>query len=121
MPRVAKPKAAAPAKKAVPAKKAKSKLYAMPEKVKEGTIFNDLAKGQWRIGPSIGVGGFGEIYAACKVGQKDYDAVVKCVSGSPIFPPWRFLKHIYIFRSPMAMARSLWRCTSTCATPSRTT
>ncbi|XP_016951485.1 nucleosomal histone kinase 1 [Drosophila biarmipes] len=92
MPRVAKPKAAAPAKKAVPAKKAKSKLYAMPEKVPEGTIFNDLAKGQWRIGPSIGVGGFGEIYAACKVGQKDYDAVVKCEphANGPLFVEMHF-------------------------------
>lgn len=85
MPRVAKPKAAAPAKKVVPAKKAKSKLYKMPEKVKEGTVFTDLAKGQWRIGPSIGVGGFGEIYAACKVGEKNYDAVVKCVSAARFF------------------------------------
>ncbi|XP_016998438.2 nucleosomal histone kinase 1 [Drosophila takahashii] len=92
MPRVAKPKAAAPAKKAVPAKKAKSKLYAMPEKVKEGTIFTDLAKGQWRIGPSIGVGGFGEIYAACKVGEKNYDAVVKCEphGNGPLFVEMHF-------------------------------
>ncbi|XP_039492830.1 nucleosomal histone kinase 1 [Drosophila santomea] len=92
MPRVAKPKAAAPAKKAVPAKKAKSKLYAMPEKVKEGTVFTDLAKGQWRIGPSIGVGGFGEIYAACKVGEKNYDAVVKCEphGNGPLFVEMHF-------------------------------
>ncbi|XP_033166322.1 nucleosomal histone kinase 1 [Drosophila mauritiana] len=92
MPRVAKPKAAAPAKKAVPAKKAKSKLYKMPEKVKEGTVFTDLAKGQWRIGPSIGVGGFGEIYAACKVGEKNYDAVVKCEphGNGPLFVEMHF-------------------------------
>ncbi|EDV91120.1 nucleosomal histone kinase 1 [Drosophila grimshawi] len=72
MPRAAKPKAA-PAKK-----QAKSKLYAMPEKLKENTILTDLAKGQWRIGPSIGIGGFGEIYAACRNGDKQFDAVVKC-------------------------------------------
>ncbi|KAI8046742.1 nucleosomal histone kinase 1 [Drosophila gunungcola] len=92
MPRVAKPKAVAPAKKAVPAKKPKSKLYAMPEKVEEGTILTDLAKGQWRIGPSIGVGGFGEIYAACKVGEKNYDAVVKCEphGNGPLFVEMHF-------------------------------
>lgn len=73
MPRAVKPKAA-------PAKKAKGKLYAMPEKLKEGTILTDLAKGQWRIGSSIGIGGFGEIYEACRNGEKNYDAVVKCVS-----------------------------------------
>lgn len=73
MPRVAKPKPAA-------AKKAKGKLYAMPEKLKEGTILSDLSKTQWRIGPSIGVGGFGEIYAATRNGENNYDAVVKCVS-----------------------------------------
>ncbi|XP_017052549.1 nucleosomal histone kinase 1 [Drosophila ficusphila] len=92
MPRVVKPKVAAPAKKAVPAKKAKSKMYAMPEKVKEGTVFTDLAKGQWRIGPSIGMGGFGEIYAACKVGEKNYDAVVKCEphGNGPLFVEMHF-------------------------------
>uniref|UniRef100_A0A6P4ETU2 non-specific serine/threonine protein kinase n=1 Tax=Drosophila rhopaloa TaxID=1041015 RepID=A0A6P4ETU2_DRORH len=92
MPRVVKPKAAAPPKKAVPGKKAKSKLYAMPEKVKEGTVLTDLAKGQWRIGPSIGVGGFGEIYAACKVGEKNYDAVVKCEphGNGPLFVEMHF-------------------------------
>nr|ABF57908.1 Hun [Drosophila simulans] len=86
MPRVAKPKAAAPAKKA------KSKLHKMPEKVKEGTVFTDLAEGQWRIGPSIGVGGFGEIYAACKVGEKNYDAVVKCEphGNGPLFVEMHF-------------------------------
>ncbi|XP_034487114.1 nucleosomal histone kinase 1 [Drosophila innubila] len=85
MPRVAKPKAAA-------AKKGKSKLYAMPEKIKEGTILTDLAKGQWRIGPSIGIGGFGEIYAACRNGEKNYDAVVKCEphGNGPLFVEMHF-------------------------------
>ena len=60
--------------------KQKSKLYAMPEKIAEGTILTDLSRTQWRIGPSIGTGGFGEIYSAYKVGEKNYDSVVKCVS-----------------------------------------
>ncbi|KAH8310736.1 hypothetical protein KR044_002801 [Drosophila immigrans] len=86
MPRAAKPKAAAPAKKA------KGKLYAMPEKIKEGTILTDLTKGQWRIGPSIGIGGFGEIYAAGRNGEKNFDAVVKCEphGNGPLFVEMHF-------------------------------
>ncbi|EDW16575.2 uncharacterized protein Dmoj_GI10604 [Drosophila mojavensis] len=85
MPRVAKPKPAA-------AKKAKGKLYAMPEKLKEGTILSDLSKTQWRIGPSIGVGGFGEIYAATRNGENNYDAVVKCEphANGPLFVEMHF-------------------------------
>lgn len=59
--------------------KKKSKLYKMPEKLKEGTVLKDLTKIEWKIGPSIGTGGFGEIYSACKVNEKKYDYVVKCV------------------------------------------
>lgn len=67
------------AKKAAAGAK-KSKLYNMPEKVKEGTILKDLMKTEWKIGPSIGIGGFGEIYSAAKNGENKYDYVVKCVS-----------------------------------------
>ncbi|SPP81104.1 nucleosomal histone kinase 1 [Drosophila guanche] len=89
MPRAVKPKAAAGS---APAKKAKGKLYAMPEKLVEGTVLQDLAKGQWRIGPSIGIGGFGEIYAAARVGEKNYDAVVKCEphGNGPLFVEMHF-------------------------------
>lgn len=58
----------------------KSKLYNMPEKIKEGTILRDLMKTEWKIGPSIGTGGFGEIYSAAKKGESKFDYVVKCVS-----------------------------------------
>ncbi|XP_033245397.1 nucleosomal histone kinase 1 [Drosophila miranda] len=95
MPRAVKPKTAAgpsPAKKTAPAKKAKGKLYAMPEKLKEGTVLQDLAKGKWCIGPSIGIGGFGEIYAAARAGEKNYDAVVKCEphGNGPLFVEMHF-------------------------------
>ncbi|EDW83687.1 uncharacterized protein Dwil_GK13744 [Drosophila willistoni] len=94
MPRAVKPKApgALADKKSGPAKKAKGKLYAMPEKLKEGTVLTDLAKGQWRIGPSIGIGGFGEIYAASRVGDKSQDAVVKCEphGNGPLFVEMHF-------------------------------
>lgn len=69
------------AKKAASGAK-KSKLYNMPEKIKEGTILRDLMKTEWKIGPSIGTGGFGEIYSACKKGDNKYDYVVKCVSNN---------------------------------------
>ena len=36
--------------------------YKMPEKLPTGTILTALNKKQFRIGQSIGVGGFGEIY-----------------------------------------------------------
>lgn len=58
----------------------RNKLYAMPEKIAAGTILTDLSKSQWLIGSSIGTGGFGEIYSACRVGEKTYSYVVKCVS-----------------------------------------
>ena len=67
------------AKKAASGAK-KSKIYNMPEKIKEGTILRDLMQTEWKIGPSIGTGGFGEIYSACKNGDNKYDYVVKCVS-----------------------------------------
>lgn len=81
MPKVATKKAAAAAggaKKAAAGAK-KSKLYNMPEKIKEGTILTDMMKGEWKIGPSIGTGGFGEIYSATKPGENKYEYVVKCV------------------------------------------
>lgn len=59
--------------------------YEMPKPLKPGNILNDNQKNQWKIGVSIGVGGFGEIYSACKVGSAvkkvdDYPYVVKIVS-----------------------------------------
>lgn len=57
----------------------------MPERIPIGMILTDLSKQQWKIGPSIGVGGFGEIYCACKANEvpkkhEDYPYVVKVVS-----------------------------------------
>lgn len=66
-------------------KKRKVNGYQMPERIPIGTILTDLSKQQWKIGPSIGVGGFGEIYCACKANEapkkhEDYPYVVKVVS-----------------------------------------
>lgn len=83
MPRVAKPKAATaavPAKKKPAAKKKND--HVMPEPIPEGEIITDLSKTSWKIGPSIGIGGFGQIYSACKASNppkktSDYEYVVK--------------------------------------------
>lgn len=79
-----------PPKKAVAAGAAKKKsaknAYQMPEHVPAGSVLTDLFKQQWYIGPSIGTGGFGEIYSASKAsgGVKpkadDHQFVVKIVS-----------------------------------------
>lgn len=60
--------------------------YQMPESIPLGSVLTDSQRGQWKIGPSIGVGGFGEIYAAYSMAQPvpkqfaSYPYVVKIVS-----------------------------------------
>jgi vaccinia related kinase len=77
-----KAKAKDPSKK--PAKK-RANGYEAPKHLPEGTILTDAAKNQWKIGPVIGSGGFGEIYSACRADapvkkHSDYPFVVKIVS-----------------------------------------
>lgn len=80
------PKASTAAKAAPkkPAAKRKANGYQTPEHIPLGEVLTDLSKQQWRIGPSIGSGGFGEIYCACKADSAkkhdDYPYVVKIVS-----------------------------------------
>lgn len=72
-----------------PKKAAKKNGYEKPEPLKTGDILiNTVLKKSWKIGVSIGVGGFGEIYSACQVGAEkqkidDYPLVVKIVSLPP--------------------------------------
>lgn len=66
-----------------PAKKKNG--YEMPKAAKPGIILIDNHKKEWKIGKSIGIGGFGEIYSACDASSKiknmdDYPYVVKLVS-----------------------------------------
>lgn len=71
--------------KAVAKKPTKKKNgYEAPKKLKAGTILIDSAKKKWKIGTSIGSGGFGEIYSACEADSEikkidDYPFVVKIV------------------------------------------
>lgn len=97
------PKVAA-GKKPAPKKK---NGYVMPEKIPLGELLTDLSKQSWKIGPSIGSGGFGEIYSATKAvgGAKkpeNYEYVVKIVSIFQIF----FYKSIW--RSNVVFAVRLW-------------
>lgn len=72
--------------KVTPKKVAKKKNgYEMPKALKPGDVIEDNQKNKWKVGVSIGVGGFGEIYSACNVDSKiknvkDYPYVVKIVS-----------------------------------------
>lgn len=36
--------------------------YRLPDPIREGEILTDVTKKQWKLGRSIGLGGFGEIY-----------------------------------------------------------
>jgi hypothetical protein len=49
-------------KKAAGKRKA-AKGYKLPDPIPIGEIIRDVTKKEWQIGPSVGVGGFGEIYA----------------------------------------------------------
>ncbi|XP_053610909.1 serine/threonine-protein kinase VRK1-like [Plodia interpunctella] len=87
------------AKKAVAPKK-KANGYKMPAPIAQGEIINDpIGKKAWRIGPSIGVGGFGEIYSACENSSSpkkgsNYPYVVKIEphENGPLFVE----KHFYV-------------------------
>lgn len=106
---------------------AKKNGYEMPKPLKAGDVLKDTQKGQWKVGVSIGAGGFGEIYSACDAASSikkvdDYPFVVKIVSGHRN-PTSRIEFHnIYqLFRSRKVMVRCLWKCISTFAAPSKRT
>lgn len=55
--------------KKAPRKKA-ANGYKLPDPIPAGEVLTDIAKKQWIIGPSIGVGGFGEIYSGMYIHYK---------------------------------------------------
>ncbi|CAG7836036.1 unnamed protein product [Allacma fusca] len=57
------PKKAA-AKPGIPAIKRGGKVYSRPEPIASGEVLTDICGKRWKIGKSVGVGGFGEIYLA---------------------------------------------------------
>ena len=44
--------------------------YILPDPLPSGLIITDLRKQQWKIGKSVGLGGFGEIYSAASLNGK---------------------------------------------------
>ncbi|CAK9813863.1 Nucleosomal histone kinase 1 [Anthophora quadrimaculata] len=69
--------------------------YKLPDPIAAGEILTDMAKKQWILGTSIGMGGFGEIYSAAvyngKV-PKDYPYVIKIEphGNGPLFVEMHF-------------------------------
>ncbi|XP_022095718.1 serine/threonine-protein kinase VRK1-like [Acanthaster planci] len=51
------------AKKAAP-KKRGPRAYKLPDPIPQGEVLKDLNKKEWKLGPTIGQGGFGELYLA---------------------------------------------------------
>ncbi|XP_058444770.1 nucleosomal histone kinase 1 [Malaya genurostris] len=87
----------APSKNAGGGRKKAANGYQMPAPVPLGTILTDMSKRQWKTGPSIGSGGFGEIYCACEAGSSvkkadDYPNVVKIEphGNGPLFVEMHF-------------------------------
>lgn len=58
----------------------KSRAYKMPPPLPAGELLTDMSKHCWRLGESVGKGGFGEIYRAVPVGSaQDSHHVIKIV------------------------------------------
>jgi hypothetical protein len=47
--------------------------YILPDPLPAGLILTDLKKGRWRIGQSVGLGGFGEIYSVTSLNEDHAD------------------------------------------------
>ncbi|XP_052901447.1 serine/threonine-protein kinase VRK1 [Anopheles moucheti] len=77
-------------------------LYTRPEKIPLGTILTDAFNVPWKVGPSIGTGGFGEIYCAYCFAQAapktvaEYPNVVKIEphENGPLFVETHFYRKI---------------------------
>jgi len=64
--------------------------YILPDQLPEGMVVTDLLEQKWRLGKSIGVGGFGEIYSAAllngnKASKEDYVVKVEPHTNGPLF------------------------------------
>jgi hypothetical protein len=57
--------------------------YRLPDPIPVGEIVRDVTKKEWQIGPSVGVGGFGEIYAGRLIAIHTVSLVVKRFFGRP--------------------------------------
>lgn len=106
----------------MPPKKAKKiNGYERPAVISLGTVLTDMQKNAWKVGPSIGSGGFGDIYACCSAASPtkkkadDYPHVVKIVSSPNDDDDDDRIQFMAIhhFRSLIEMDHCSSRCTST--------
>ncbi|OAD59340.1 Nucleosomal histone kinase 1 [Eufriesea mexicana] len=80
--------------KRAPRKKG-ANAYKLPDSISAGEILTDIARKQWILGTSIGVGGFGEIYSAAPYNgkiPKQYPNVIKIEphGNGPLFVEMHF-------------------------------
>uniref|UniRef100_A0A8D8SGC1 non-specific serine/threonine protein kinase n=1 Tax=Cacopsylla melanoneura TaxID=428564 RepID=A0A8D8SGC1_9HEMI len=82
------------AKGASKPKKVAAKGHKLPDPIKPGTVFTDSAKQLWKVGKSLGSGGFGEVYSASdNLNEKidNYKYVMKVeYSTGPLFVEQNF-------------------------------
>lgn len=77
--------------KGAPKKRVAANGFKLPDPIAPGVIITDVVKKRWKIGHSIGVGGFGEIYLASDDVDKpvsnsaDYVIKVEPHSNGPLF------------------------------------
>jgi len=69
--------------------------YLLPDPLPEGLVIKDLRKQKWKIGKSIGLGGFGEIYSAAlldgkSLSEEEYVVKVEPHSNGPLFVELHF-------------------------------
>lgn len=85
------------AMKKVAGKRKAASGYKLPDPIPIGEILRDVTKKEWQIGSSIGVGGFGEIYAASDVsdtpikkGSLPYVVKIEPHGNGPLFVEMHF-------------------------------
>jgi len=69
--------------------------YILPDPLPQGLVLKDLRNQNWKIGKSVGLGGFGEIYSAALLNGKslsaeDYVVKVEPHSNGPLFVELHF-------------------------------
>jgi len=66
--------------------------FILPDPLPRGHVVTDTRGGRWRLGRSIGLGGFGEIYSAAKEFYKAEDYVIKVEphTNGPLFTEVNF-------------------------------
>jgi len=69
--------------------------YLLPDPLPQGLVIKDLRNQKWKIGKSIGLGGFGEIYSAAllngnSLSAEDYVVKVEPHSNGPLFVELHF-------------------------------